>query len=124
MPVPIAALYLAVFAVFGSVLAFFPGRIRGSAGISVGDGGRIYVPKDVPRRVPGILADRDVRDTDVEVLSSEERRDLGTIAGHGEAEVEWVVRAPAGASIRVEAWHPKAGRALAEVEASGPADLP
>ena len=40
MPVPLAALYLAVFAVFGSVLAFFPGRIRGSAGISVGDGGR------------------------------------------------------------------------------------
>ena len=49
----------------------------------------------------------------VEVLSSEARQDLGTIPGHGEAEVEWIVRAPAGASIRVEAWHPKAGRAEA-----------
>jgi uncharacterized membrane protein YecN with MAPEG domain len=40
IPVPITALYLAVFAVFGSVLAFLPGRIRGSTGISIGDGGR------------------------------------------------------------------------------------
>lgn len=40
MPLPITALYLAVFAVFGGVLAFLPGKIRGSEGISVGDGGR------------------------------------------------------------------------------------
>lgn len=40
MPVPITALYLAVFALFASVLAFLPGRIRGSSGISIGDGGR------------------------------------------------------------------------------------
>ncbi len=40
MPIPITALYLAVFCVFGSVLAFLPGRIRGSEGISIGDGGR------------------------------------------------------------------------------------
>ena len=40
MPVPITALYLAVFAVFAGVLAFLPGRIRGREGISVGDGGR------------------------------------------------------------------------------------
>jgi len=40
MPVPITALYLAVFAVFGSVLSFFPGKIRGAEGISVGDAGR------------------------------------------------------------------------------------
>lgn len=38
--VPISALYLAVFAVFASVLAFLPGKIRGSEGISIGDGGR------------------------------------------------------------------------------------
>jgi uncharacterized membrane protein YecN with MAPEG domain len=40
MPVPITALYLAIFAVFGGILAFFPGRIRGSDGISIGDAGR------------------------------------------------------------------------------------
>ena len=40
MPIPISALYLAVFAVFASVLAFLPGKIRGSSGIAVGDGGR------------------------------------------------------------------------------------
>jgi uncharacterized membrane protein YecN with MAPEG domain len=40
MPIPITALYLAVFAVFGGVLAFFPGKMRGSEGISIGDGGR------------------------------------------------------------------------------------
>lgn len=40
MPVPITALYLAVFAVFAGVLAFLPGKIRGSSGISIGDGGR------------------------------------------------------------------------------------
>lgn len=40
IPVPITALYLAIFAVFAGYLAFLPGRIRGSEGISVGDGGR------------------------------------------------------------------------------------
>ena len=40
MPIPITALYLAVFLVFGSYLAFLPGKIRGSTGISIGDGGR------------------------------------------------------------------------------------
>ena len=40
IPLPITALYLAVFAIFHSVLAFLPGKIRGSSGISIGDGGR------------------------------------------------------------------------------------
>jgi uncharacterized membrane protein YecN with MAPEG domain len=40
MPIPITALYLAVFAIFGGILGFFPGKIRGSSGISIGDGGR------------------------------------------------------------------------------------
>jgi uncharacterized membrane protein YecN with MAPEG domain len=40
MPIPITALYLAIFLVFGSYLAFLPGKIRGSSGISIGDGGR------------------------------------------------------------------------------------
>jgi uncharacterized membrane protein YecN with MAPEG domain len=40
MPTPITALYLAIFLVFGSYLAFLPGKIRGSSGISIGDGGR------------------------------------------------------------------------------------
>lgn len=39
-PVPITALYLAIFAVFSGVLAFPAGRIRGAEGISIGDGGR------------------------------------------------------------------------------------
>ena len=39
MLVPITALYLAIFAVFSGVLAFPAGRLRGSSGISVGDGG-------------------------------------------------------------------------------------
>jgi hypothetical protein len=40
IPIPITALYLAVFAVFGGALAYLPGKIRGSEGISIGDGGR------------------------------------------------------------------------------------
>ena len=40
MPVPITALYLAVFALFASYLAFLPGKIRGTEGISIGDAGR------------------------------------------------------------------------------------
>ncbi len=40
MAVPITALYLAIFAVFSSYLAFLVGRLRGSSGISIGDGGR------------------------------------------------------------------------------------
>lgn len=39
MPIPITAIYLVVFALFSSVLAFFPGRLRGSTGVSIGDGG-------------------------------------------------------------------------------------
>ena len=39
MPVPITALYLALFAVLSGALAFPAGRLRGSTGISVGDGG-------------------------------------------------------------------------------------
>ena len=39
MPVPITALYVAIFAVFSFVLASVPGRMRGGLGISVGDGG-------------------------------------------------------------------------------------
>ena len=40
IPVPVTALYLAVFAIFGGILAFLPGRIRGREGISIGDAGR------------------------------------------------------------------------------------
>ncbi len=40
MPVPVSALYLAIFAVFATVLAFLPGRIRGADDIPIGDGGR------------------------------------------------------------------------------------
>ena len=39
-PLPVSALYLAIFALFASYLAFLPGKIRGADGISVGDGGR------------------------------------------------------------------------------------
>lgn len=50
----------------------------------------------------------------VEVLSSEARRDLGTLAGHEEVDVEWLIRAPAGVTLTVSAWQPKAGRASHE----------
>ena len=40
IPVPITALWLAIFALFAAYLAFLPGKIRGTEGISVGDGGR------------------------------------------------------------------------------------
>jgi hypothetical protein len=39
MPIPITALYLAIFALFSGVLAFPAGKMRGQTGISVGDGG-------------------------------------------------------------------------------------
>lgn len=39
MPIPITSLYLVVFALFACVLSTFPGRLRGSTGISIGDGG-------------------------------------------------------------------------------------
>ncbi len=40
IPLPISALYLAVFAVFSGALAALPGTLRGREGISIGDGGR------------------------------------------------------------------------------------
>ena len=40
IPLPITALYLALFCLFASYLAFGPGKLRGMEGISVGDGGR------------------------------------------------------------------------------------
>lgn len=40
IPVPLTALWLAIFALFASYLAFLPGKIRGTESISVGDGGR------------------------------------------------------------------------------------
>ena len=40
MPVPITALYLAIFALFGTYLYVMCGRIRGPERISLGDGGR------------------------------------------------------------------------------------
>ena len=52
----------------------------------------------------------------VEVLSSEARRDVGTLAGHREEEVEWVVRVAEGGVVEVTAWHPKAGRVVRSVE--------
>ena len=41
MPVPITALYLAIFALFATGLYVMCGRIRGPERISLGDGGRI-----------------------------------------------------------------------------------
>ncbi len=52
----------------------------------------------------------------VEVLSSEARLDLGTIGGHDEVELEWIVRVGSGGTIQVDAWHPKAGRATGSVD--------
>ena len=41
MPVPITGLYLALFAVLSAAIAFPAGKLRGSTGISVGDGGNL-----------------------------------------------------------------------------------
>ncbi len=41
IPLPISALYLAIFCLFASVLAFGAGRLRGGGGASVGDGGQM-----------------------------------------------------------------------------------
>lgn len=51
----------------------------------------------------------------VEVLSSAARLDLGVLPGNGTAEAEWVVRVTPGATIRLVAWHPRAGRAEREL---------
>lgn len=47
----------------------------------------------------------------VEVLTRPVELELGVLAGHSRREVEWLVRGPAGATIVVEARHPKAGTA-------------
>ena len=46
-------------------------------------------------------------DRDAQLLSAAAEVDLGMLAGHGEAEVTWVVRG--GGTAVVEAYHPKAG---------------
>ena len=43
IPLPISALYLALFCVFATILAFGVGRLRGAGGPSVGDGGQMNV---------------------------------------------------------------------------------
>jgi hypothetical protein len=60
--------------------------------------------RDVPVRA-------EVGGEGVAILSSQARQDLGTIAGNGTVDIEWVVRVDPGATIRLEVWHPKAGRA-------------
>ncbi|MBW2244616.1 MAG: MAPEG family protein [Deltaproteobacteria bacterium] len=39
MPIPITGLYLAIMAVMSGLLAFPAGKLRGSTGVSIGDGG-------------------------------------------------------------------------------------
>jgi hypothetical protein len=53
------------------------------------------------------------------VLSGDARQELGVLPGFGSAEVSWVVRGEAGATVRVHAWHPKAGRATVEARLGG-----
>lgn len=57
--------------------------------------------------------------TGAEVPSADAVRDLGVLGGFASDEVRWVVRARAGSAVRVRAWHPKAGRAEAEVRLGG-----
>jgi len=52
-----------------------------------------------------------------ELLSDASEVDLGVLAGHGEAEVTWVVRG--GGTAVLEAYHPKAGRASLRVDLGG-----
>ncbi len=51
------------------------------------------------------------RQEGVEVLSSKAQLELGTLAGHSEAKVEWIVRLEPTYGFDVTAWHPKGGRA-------------
>lgn len=50
-----------------------------------------------------------------QILHPKPTQELGVIAGHGEQKVEWLVRASPGATVAVRAWHPKAGKASAEL---------
>ncbi len=50
-----------------------------------------------------------------QVLSPKPKQELRVIEGHGEQKLEWLVRASPGATVAVRAWHPKAGRASAEL---------
>ena len=43
IPLPISALYLAIFCLFATGLAFGAGRLRGGGGPSVGDGGQMNI---------------------------------------------------------------------------------
>jgi hypothetical protein len=51
----------------------------------------------------------------IELLSASGKMDIGTIAGYGEEDVEWLVRAPNGGAVTVVTWHRKAGKATATV---------
>ncbi|MDX1644544.1 MAG: hypothetical protein R3244_09335, partial [Thermoanaerobaculia bacterium] len=68
----------------------------------------LAIRRQLGRAVPVRVA---VGGEGVEVLSSEAEIDLGTLVGHDTAEAEWVLRAASGATVRIEASHPKAGRA-------------
>jgi hypothetical protein len=50
-----------------------------------------------------------VRGERIEVLSDPAELELGQLAGHSRREADWLVRGPAGATLEVEARHPKAG---------------
>ena len=45
----------------------------------------------------------------VEVLSSRAVAELGSLDGHSDTEVEWLLRLEPEAEVRLKAWHPKAG---------------
>lgn len=51
----------------------------------------------------------------IEVLSGDNRLDLGVLAGHSARETEWVVRASRRSELELSAWHPKGGRASSAV---------
>jgi hypothetical protein len=56
-------------------------------------------------------------DNGAELLSSEAELELGTLSGHEEKEVEWLVHhGPGGGVVQVAAWHPKGGGASKSVE--------
>ena len=58
-------------------------------------------------------------DGGAELLSPEAEVELGTLAGHHEEEVDWLVHhGPEGGTVRVTAWHPKAGTATRSLELS------
>lgn len=80
--------------------------------------GRVPTELEIRRRNDRAVPVR-VRLDGAEVLNARPVQELGVIGGYAEKEAEWVVRAPAGGALTIEARHPKAGVARRTVRLDG-----